>query len=147
MSQEFREGWSARLHSFPSVPLPTDDHLSMDRPDFCLGFDEFHVSHELIQECQSLISLQGFTVSINTPYSGCLIPADYYKVNSRVLGLMVEVNRGIYMDEKTGKKTDQFSRIQKTISDCILEPFKVSFKSLSNKRRSNNYRRWTGRNG
>ena len=117
-------------HSFPSVPLPTDDHLSMDRPDFCLGFDEFHVSHELIQECQSLISLQGFTVSINTPYSGCLIPADHYKANSRVLGLMVEVNRGIYMDEQTGEKTDQFSRIQKIISDCILEPFKECLLNL-----------------
>ena len=111
-------------HSFPSSPLPTDDHLNINPPDFCLGFDDFHAPYDLMRTCQSLLSSEGFTVNINSPYSGCLIPSDFYRVNPRVLGLMVEVNRRTYMDEETGNVNDQFVRIQKIIKKCVVDPFK-----------------------
>ena len=116
-------------HSFPSIPLPTDDHLDTGRPDFCLGFDEFHAPHDVIQEVESLLISQGFTVSINSPYRGCLIPSDFYGLDARVSGLMIEVNRSIYMDETTSRKNDRFVCVQKAIRECILEPFKKSLKS------------------
>ena len=115
-------------HSLPSIPLPTDDHLTIERPDFCLGFDKFHAPHDVIQESESLLSAQGFTVSVNSPYAGCLIPSDFYCADSRVFGLMVEGNRSTYMDEATGKKNDQFDFIQKVIRNNILEPFKKSLR-------------------
>ena len=112
-------------HSFPTDPLPTDDHLDITRPDFCLGFDDFHASYEVIRECESLLQGEGFTVSINTPYAGCLIPSEFYGVDARVSGLMIEINRGIYMDENSGEKSDQFGWIHEVVRSCILDPVKT----------------------
>lgn len=111
-------------HSFPTDPLPTDDHLDITRPDFCLGFDDFHAPYEVIRECESLLQGEGFTVSINTPYAGCLIPSEFYGVDARVSGMMLEINRGIYMDEISGEKSDQFARIKEVVRTCILDPLK-----------------------
>ena len=112
-------------HSFPTNPLPTDDHLDRSRPDFCLGFDDFHAPYEVIQECESLLLSKGFTVSINSPYAGCLIPMEFYGTDPRVKGMMIEVNRDVYMNEKTGKKRDQFGWIHEVVRSCILDPVKT----------------------
>jgi len=111
-------------HSFPTDPLPTEDRFETSRPDFCIGFDDFHVPYEVIRECESLLQGKGFTVSINTPYAGCLIPSVFYGIDARVRGLMIEVNRRLYMDETSGEKSDQFDRIQEMVKNCIIQPIK-----------------------
>jgi N-formylglutamate deformylase len=110
-------------HSFPVEPLPTDEANSLRRPDICLGFDEFHAPQKLIREIQKALESEGMSVSLNSPYSGSLVPASFYRQNPQVFGLMVEINRSLYMNEKTGDKTDGFhvtkSLIQKHITQKI----------------------------
>ena len=108
-------------HSFPEEPLPTDNALDSNlRPDICLGFEEYHCPTDLVEEIVVALSSEGLFVTINTPYSGSLIPSDYYKKDKRVLGLMIELNRRIYMDESTGLKLDKFDEVRDLIQTHIL---------------------------
>lgn len=112
-------------HSFPVLPLPTDDNAKQDRPDFCLGYTHFHSDQRLVDQIKGGLEMEGFSVTLNTPYAGSLIPLDFYQQTTSVLGLMVEVNRSLYMDESTGKKTDNFNRVQQVIRTQIIEQIKA----------------------
>lgn len=109
-------------HSFPQERLPTDIAADgMPRPDICLGFEEFHYPADLVDEIFSGLSSEGLVVLINTPYSGSLIPSEYHNKDERVLGLMIELNRRIYMDENSGLKLDKFDQIRDLIKVHILD--------------------------
>ena len=52
----------------------------------------------------------GYHVRVNTPYCGTITPIKHYGKDKRVLSIMVEVNRKLYMNEKTGEKTKGFEK-------------------------------------
>jgi N-formylglutamate amidohydrolase len=37
-------------------------------------------------------------VEVNNPYSGCIIPKPYFLKNDKVKGIMIEVNKRLYMN-------------------------------------------------
>jgi N-formylglutamate amidohydrolase len=106
-------------HSFPSHPLPCDMDQSVPRPEFCIGTDSFHTPIELIQVAQRTIKGSGYTVGIDWPYSGTLVPMPFYKKDHRVASILIEVNRGLYMDELTGAKTVGFDIIKGVIQTLL----------------------------
>ncbi len=55
----------------------------------------------------------GYHPRVNTPYSGAITPIKYYGKDRRVVSVMVEVNRKLYMNEKTGEKTKDFEKTKK----------------------------------
>lgn len=89
-------------HSFPAKPLPYEQDQSPDRPEICLGSDDFHTSAELLAAAVAAFQEEGFSVAINRPFSGALVPSSRYRHDKRVSALMVEVNRGLYLHESTG---------------------------------------------
>ncbi|MDA9680047.1 N-formylglutamate amidohydrolase [Gammaproteobacteria bacterium] len=121
---EFGVSFVLDCHSFPVEPLPTDEANTLLRPDICLGFDPFHAPQELIQEIQKALESEGLNVSLNSPYSGSLVPASFYQKNPQVLGLMVEINRSLYMDEKTGNKNNGFDTTKSLIQKHITQKIK-----------------------
>ncbi len=84
-------------HSFNDEPLVPfmDTVLS---PDICIGTDAFHTPQNLSDAALDYFKNQGYSVEINNPYSGCIIPKPFYEVNSSVKGLMIEINKRLYMD-------------------------------------------------
>lgn len=106
-------------HSFPSQPLPCDTNQSVPRPDFCIGTDSFHTPVELIHVAAETCHGMGYSVEINQPYAGTMIPLAFYKRDCRVLSIMIEVNRRLYMDEVSGVKNDSFSAIQQQIGALL----------------------------
>jgi len=105
--------------SFPSHPLPFDADQSTPRPDFCIGTDSFHTRNELIQITERTIKGSGYSVGIDWPYSGALVPVDFYKKDHRVASIMIEVNRRLYMDELTGAKNIGFDVIKGVIQTLL----------------------------
>lgn len=99
-------------HSFSHEPLPHED--STARPDFCLGTDAFHTPPEMVVEVKAYLESNGFSVEINEPFGGTIVPTVHYGIQPNVRSIMIEVNRSLYMDG-TGK-SDNFGAIKSTIN-------------------------------
>lgn len=108
-------------HSFPSIPRAYEPDQGENRPDICLGTDEYHTPPRLVELLQGNFEKAGYSVKINSPFAGTIVPLTYYKKDSRVVSVMIEVNRRLYMDEKTHMKLKTFSATSKLISGCIIQ--------------------------
>jgi len=106
-------------HSFPSHPLQCDKDQSIPRPEFCIGTDSFHTPGALTQTTLLNLKKMGYSVQINKPYAGTMVPTAFYRKDGRVTSIMVEINRSLYMDETSGVKTRAFDSIKKQIR-CLL---------------------------
>lgn len=84
-------------HSFPDIPLERDLQKKMPRPDFCIGTDDFHTPQNIADYAYDYFANKGYDVRINDPYSGTVIPKKFYKTEENVYGIMIEVNRKLYM--------------------------------------------------
>ena len=106
-------------HSFPDVPRPYEQSQERDRPDLCIGTDPFHTPDDLASYVKAKAEALGMTVETDTPFAGALVPAAYYKKRKSVVAIMLEVNRRLYMDERTGKKSDGFAETKQKIEQLI----------------------------
>jgi N-formylglutamate deformylase len=85
-------------HSFTNEPFDSDIDKSPYRPDICLGTDKFHTPKWLIDHFEKYFVNNGFSVKIDSPYSGTIVPLKHYNKDNRVLSIMIEINRKLYMD-------------------------------------------------
>lgn len=85
-------------HSFNDKPIGSINESPLS-PDICLGIDEFHTPNYLLDNISLYLEKQGFSIEINNPYSGCIIPLEYYEKDKRVNGIMIEINKRLYMDD------------------------------------------------
>jgi len=105
-------------HSFPGAPLPYESNQDGLRPEICIGADPDHTSDDLLGMAVSLFRKAGFTVAVNAPFSGALVPADFYQRDRSVFSIMIEVRRDLYMNEATGEKNrgfDAFSSLLRSL--------------------------------
>ena len=70
-------------HSFPARPLPYELDQDPDRPDICLGTDEFHTPAELVQTGEAAFEAEGLSVAVNRPFAGALVPMKFYRTDPR----------------------------------------------------------------
>ena len=107
-------------HSFPLIPSPYEN-ANLIRPDICLGYDSYHGPKEILDGLTDIIKGQGFSVSHNTPFSGSYVPGKFYRKNHKVKSLMIEINRGTYMDERMGTKGLRFEKMKRVVSKILNE--------------------------
>lgn len=106
-------------HSFPSVALPYElADPTKKRPDICVGTDDFHTSAALAGALVSAFRWQGWSVSLNEPFTGALVPAGRYRKDSRVQAVMVEVNRRLYLREDDAAPLPEFAETAERIRQC-----------------------------
>jgi len=113
-------------HSFSSVQLPYERWgeperaaAEVPRPDICIGRDLRHTPERLSLYLAEAFSARGYKVGYDDPFSGALIPMKHYHRDLRVLGAMIEVRRGLYMDELTGERSAEFNRVKKDIREVL----------------------------
>ncbi len=125
--KRFGTGLLIDCHSFASKQLPyeTDSAAAgknMQRPDICIGTDlGYHTPEWLTNGMTAAFIKRGYSVQQDYPFSGTLVPMRYYHQDKRLLSVMVEVNRKLYMDERTGEQTDSFETVRADIADVIAE--------------------------
>jgi N-formylglutamate amidohydrolase len=97
------------------------------KPDFIVG-DRFGSSadREFTHAAFSILQSLGFAVSLNKPYAGGFITEHYGRPLQAIHALQIEVNRGLYMDEQTCRKSEQFSALKAAI-DRFLEQLMPAF--------------------
>jgi len=106
-------------HSYPSKPLKRDLDKNPKRPDFNIGTDSFHTTKELIDISVSFFEKAGYTLGIDWPYKGSIVPLEHYQKNKNVSTIMLEINRALYLNEPTNKKSETYSQIKQITSDYI----------------------------
>ena len=106
-------------HSFPKHPLPYELNQTMDRPEICIGTDNFHTSEKLKNSFAQLFKKLNFTVKYNEPFKGSIVPLKFYNKEIRVQSIMIEVRRDIYMNEQSGEKNSNFYNIKSVLEKII----------------------------
>ncbi len=107
-------------HSFSSNLLSYELHAQSFRPDICIGTDDFHTPDKITDYFYNAFSDLGYKVCINNPFCGTIVPLKFYRKNKNVNSIMLEINRSLYMDEGSGKKNKNFTRIKRNIEQIIL---------------------------
>lgn len=82
------------------------------RPDFIVG-DCFGTSAtSALSQCAiSLLAAMGYSVAHNRPYAGGFITEHYGRPARNLHALQIEINRGLYMDERTLQKSQGFDAL------------------------------------
>jgi N-formylglutamate amidohydrolase len=106
-------------HSFPSKPLIRDLEKKLNRPDFNIGTDSFHTPQKLIDISVAFFEKAGYTLGIDYPYKGSIVPSEHYKKNKNVHSIMLEINRALYLKEPTNEKTANYLAIKKLTREYI----------------------------
>lgn len=106
-------------HSFPNLPFLRDLNQSPNRPDFNIGTDTYHTSQNLIDVSIKFFNVKGYSLGVNWPYKGSLVPYEYYKKNKNVQTIMLEVNRKLYLNNATNVKSEKYHEIKNIIRKFI----------------------------
>lgn len=90
--------------------------------DFCLGtlFDQ-SCTEEMHAFFKHGLEQKNYYVSDNCPYSGAYITFNYCQPRRKIYTMQMEVNRGLYMNERSYKKKSEFSTICNDISQNIID--------------------------
>lgn len=105
-------------HSFYESPLPYEYNQKIDRPDICIGTDIYHTPKELEAKLCKAFMEKGYSVALNTPFAGSLVPLKYYEKDKRVFSIMIEINRRLYID-RDANKIAGYQKIKKDIVTSI----------------------------
>lgn len=106
-------------HSFATLPLPSETDQDPDRPDICIGTDPFHTPPAMAASLTRAFRAEGWRVRRDSPFNGCLVPLDRYRRDRRVTSVMIEVRRGLYCDESTGKRLLAFADVRAAIERAV----------------------------
>ena len=96
--EQFNKCLIIDLHSYPKLKLPYEASNG-ERPELCIGTDNFHTPDNLINEITSITSKYSIETALNTPFAGTLVPLKHYGKEPRVNSVMLEIRRDQYMDE------------------------------------------------
>jgi len=121
VAAELKENGSALIidcHSFSDEVLPHEE--SDVRPDICIGTNDFHTPVALLSKVHHYFEDQGYTVAVNQPFSGTIVPLEYYGKEQRVKSIMIEINRRLYLDENF-QKNENFNKTRVLINNVLKD--------------------------
>ena len=107
-------------HSFPTGQLPTQVGFSAPL-EIGIGTQPGHTSPELRALAEDFFRAHGFTVGVDIPFSGAIVPNRFFGTEPRVQSLMIEVRRDLYMDQGTCERHDGFALIQAVLTEFRAE--------------------------
>ena len=106
-------------HSFPSVPLQRALVQDRNTPDYNIGTDKFHTPQKLIDFSKDYFENLGYSLGIDTPYSGTMVPMEHYHKNKQVQSIMLEVNRRLYLNEPINQKSKNFEHTKSVVQGFL----------------------------
>jgi N-formylglutamate deformylase len=117
--ERFGKATVVDCHSFPQIPIIRALDKSDFRPDFNIGTDAFHTSQKLIDLSIDFFNERGFSLGVDKPYSGSIVPMDYYQNNNKVQSIMLEINRKLYINEPSNEKSTWYPEIKQVVQEFL----------------------------
>src|SRR5690554_3090818 len=106
-------------HSFSEEALQTEENRHAERPDICIGTDDFHTPDFWINELKNHFENNVLTVAINQHYNCTIVPLPMYKKEDKLYSIMIEVNKRCYM--QNGKVLPEKVKYLNTLMNAIYE--------------------------
>ena len=117
--EQYGEALILDCHSFPNAPFKRDLDQNLNRPDFNIGTDSFHTSKGLVDAAERFFNLRKFSINVDKPYSGSMVPLIHYKKNVNVQSIMLEINRKLYLQVNTNQKSENYLKVKETVREFI----------------------------
>lgn len=119
-----RHGYSLHIncHSMPEVAgSHATDFPGVKHPDFVLGNRDHSTSSEaVLLFIQKQLIDQGYNVALNHPYKGVELVRRYGEPAQHRHSVQIEINRGLYMNEKTLELTPGFAPLYENLKALVL---------------------------
>jgi N-formylglutamate deformylase len=107
-------------HSMPSEGNAMSSDPGAKRADFVLGDrDGTSCGRELTEFVARVLKGRGYDVRINDPYKGVELVRRHGRPAAGRHALQIEVNRALYMDERTQRKTANFEHLKADITHLV----------------------------
>lgn len=106
-------------HSFPSTPLLKAINQNTNTPDFNIGTDSFHTPQKYIDASIAYFENLGYSLGVDWPYSGSIVPMKYYQKDKRVNSIMLEINRKLYLNEPTNEKSKGYNKTKEVVQGYL----------------------------
>ncbi|MDF2366180.1 N-formylglutamate amidohydrolase [Sneathiella sp.] len=112
-------------HSMPSATLSRSGSLlrmTDRRPDIILG-NRYGTScgPQLFEEVFTRLEEHDYHVGQNSPYAGGYITAHYGNPEKNIHALQIEINRALYMDQKSLQPNEGFDILKKAIAGFVRD--------------------------
>jgi len=113
--------WHVNCHSMRSQGTPRDEEGGRGaRPDMVLGDrDGTTCDAVFLDLVRGVLSGFGYEVAINRPYKGQELVRRYADPAAGRHSLQIEINRALYMDERTGEKSAHFARLRAQLEQLV----------------------------
>jgi N-formylglutamate deformylase len=121
--EHFGAVWHLNLHSMPALSgRISDEGPGKPRADFVLGDrDGTTCDAEFTAFVAQTLRAMGYHVKINDPYKGVELVRAFSDPAAGRHSLQIEVNRRLYMDERTRQKNAGFPELQRNLDRLIHE--------------------------
>ena len=111
--------WHVNCHSMQQVASAmSTQQKGTPRPDFVLGDrDGTSSAPEFTHSIRQFLVARGYVVAVNDPYKGMELIRANGAPSQRRHSMQIEVNRALYMDERTRLPNEGYAALQATFSD------------------------------
>lgn len=115
-------------HSMPSTAGPGEREFKRSGVDIVLGDCHGTSCHPMIMEtAQRILAAKGYRVVRNAPYAGGFTTSHYGAPQGGRHAIQIEINRALYMDERSIERKPFLGRMAEDMSDlmsalAVLQP-------------------------
>jgi N-formylglutamate deformylase len=88
-------------------------------PDFNIGTDAFHTPQNLIDRAVNYFKDKGYSLGVDWPFRGTIVPMTFYKKDKRVQSIMLEVNRKSYLKEPGKEKSENYASTKEIVQGFL----------------------------
>lgn len=118
----FGEAILIDCHSMPHEALENVGPPGSARPDVVLG-DRFGATaaSSVVEQIEAAFASAGLHVARNMPFAGAFITQHYGRPSRQQHAIQVEIDRALYMNERTLEPNDNFEAFRTLLSGVIAE--------------------------
>jgi N-formylglutamate deformylase len=113
--------WHVNCHSMRAHGTARDEEGARQaRPDMVLGDRDGTTCHAaFLDMVHRVLAGFGYQVAINRPYKGQELVRRYADPAKNRHSLQIEINRALYMDERTGERSANFAALQAQLAQLV----------------------------
>lgn len=118
----FGEAVLIDCHSMPHEALESISPSVYGRPDVVLG-DRFGAaaSASVVERVEAAFGAAGLRVARNMPFAGAYVTQHYGRPSRRQHAVQIEIDRGLYMNERTVEPSADFEAFRALLTGVIAE--------------------------